>query len=267
MNHSLAQKIFGILNITEDSFFDGGKYFSAKIACEKAKQLIAQGAGVLDLGAAASHPDSKNVSAQQEITRLKPLIKYCKNQRVKISIDSCLSEVQNYAMEQEVDFLNDITGFSDSSIYEKIANHSCKIIVMHSSQRAAKADKKKYSLDIFPQIIDFFGERITTLIAAGIDRNRIILDTGMGFFLSSDPQVSFYVLKNIDTIQRVFELPLLLGVSRKSFLQKTIQKSANEIGACGAYLEDLLLKRGVNYIRTHSPHYLQEFALLKKKIS
>lgn len=271
---TLAQKIFGVLNTTEDSFFDGGKYLAPQKAITRAKELLLEGAGVLDLGAASSHPDAKDITAAEEITRIKPVLDFCKKKKIKISIDSCLADVQVYAIAQEVDFLNDVTGFSNPSIYDKIAAHSCKLILMHAVQGSAKADKKeRFSSaqlekeNILPQIIDFFGKRILQLTQAGIARNRIILDTGMGFFLSPNPEISFEVLQKISEIKKNFQLPLLLGLSRKSFLQKTLQKNVEEVGAYGAYLETLLLEKNVDYIRTHSPEFLQNFALLRQKIT
>ena len=274
MNAVLAQKIFGILNITEDSFFDGGKYLAPQKAITKAKDLLLEGAGILDIGAASSHPDAKQITATEEITRIKPVLDFCKKKNIKVSIDSCLTDVQTYAIKQEVDFLNDITGFCHPSIYDKIANHSCKLILMHSVQHAAKADKNERFPNtqlgvenILQQIIDFFGKRILQLTQAGITRNRIILDTGMGFFLSPNPKISFGVLQKISEIKKIFQLPVLLGLSRKSFLQKTVQKNVEEVGVYGAYLETLFLAKGIDYIRTHSPEFLQKFALLKQKIT
>ncbi len=266
MDQRLSQKIFGVLNLTEDSFFDGACYFNKEKAIKQGLKLIAQGAGVLDIGAASSHPTSKRVTAQQEIKRLEWVLGFFKKTKIKISIDSCLPEVQLYAIRQGVDFLNDICGFSHPEIYEKLAASSCKLVLMHSVQRASKADRRIASCDIVAQIQDFFGSRLEVLTKAGIARERIILDTGLGFFLSLDPEISFEVLQNIQQLKRAFQLPLLLGVSRKSFLQKTLQKTASEVGAAGAYLETLLFDQGVDYIRTHSPEFLHNFLLLKQKI-
>jgi dihydropteroate synthase len=259
---ALSQKIFGILNITEDSFFDGGLYLEKRKMEERAKDLVEQGAGVLDLGAASSHPEARRVSASEEIARLQPAIAFCKTLEVKISVDSSLSEVQLYAIEQGVDFLNDVTGFSEPAIYEKLAASGCKLIVMHS------VGKTKIAADaILDCIIDFFHRRLGALTTAGVKRDNIILDTGMGFFLSPDPNISFQVLQNLKQIKRIFQLPLLLGVSRKSFIQKSLQKPAAQISAAGAYLETLLLSQGADYIRTHSPQFLHDFALMKEKIN
>ena len=259
------KKIVGILNISEDSFFDGGKFLALEKAKEQTKKLIKTGADIIDIGAASSHPDAKKVSAKEEIKRIKPLIDFCKKEKFKISIDSYQKETQIFALEEKVDYLNDITGFADKSIHSKIAESECQLILMHSLQQG-KADKRKQKGDIIQQIIDFFGDRITDLIQAGIKRNRIILDTGMGFFLGSVAETSFKVLQKIQVIKRIFQLPLLLGVSRKSFLQKTLKKDADSIGASGAYLEMLFLQENVDYIRTHSPEFLQDFFQIQKKL-
>ncbi len=261
-----SQKIFGVLNITEDSFFDGKKYLDPEKAIEQAYLLKEQGADIVDIGAASSHPDSKSVSSKTEINRLSKIIPCLKKEGFAISVDSFHPEVQLFAMEQGVDFLNDVSGFPHPEIYKTLAKNSCRLIVMHSIQRKGKADRRNASADtIIDILLEFFTSRLNKLQEAGIPRKRIIIDPGMGFFLSSDSETSFTVLKNIHLLKKVFQLPILVGISRKSFMQKILDQDKNKIGASCGYLESLLLEQGVS-IRTHTPEFLSDFLLLKKKL-
>lgn len=259
----LAAKIFGILNISEDSFFDGKLYLEPQKAKQHALTLKQQGAWAIDLGAAASNPSSKEVTPELEIQRLSQIIPFLRQQNCIISVDSFQPAVQLYALKQKVEFLNDISGFGNAEIYAELAKANCSLILMHSVQRKGKADKRNIEpTAIVDLILDFFTERIATLQKAGIHRKRIILDPGLGFFLSDNPETSFTVLKNLKTFKKIFQLPILLGISRKSFLQKKLQNDSKKIGAAGAYLELLMSKQGCDYIRTHSPELLNDLLKL-----
>ncbi len=264
MNYS--QKIFGVLNITEDSFFDGKKYLDPQKAIQQAFLLKEQGADIIDIGAASSHPDSMDVSAETEIKRLSKVIPILKKEGFVISVDSFQPEVQLFAMEQGVDILNDISGFANPEIYSSLAKQSCSLIVMHSIQRKGKANRKNISPEaITDSLLEFFQSRLSELQEAGISRERIIIDPGMGFFLSSDPETSFEVLRNITLLKKAFQLPILIGISRKSFMQRFLGKDKNKIGASCGYLEFLLFEQGIS-IRTHNPDFLNDFLLIKNKL-
>src|SRR5574344_2778295 len=132
-------KIFGIVNITTDSFSDGGLYLETDKAIEHALHLVEDGADVIDLGAASSNPDTTEINVDEEIKRLKPVIKALKEKGVSISVDTFKPEVQKFCIEQGVDYINDIQGFPFPKFYPEIANSNCKLIVMHSVQRLGTA--------------------------------------------------------------------------------------------------------------------------------
>ena len=137
-----SPKIFGILNITEDSFFDGNLYLEEEKAIKQAQLLKKEGAWAIDIGAASSHPDAKKVDPAIEINRLKTIIPFLKKQNFRISVDSCQPEVQLYAMKEDVHFLNDIRGFGEPAIYDELAKSTCGLILMHSIQKKTKAERK-----------------------------------------------------------------------------------------------------------------------------
>jgi len=251
--------IFGIVNITEDSFSDGGRYLEHGAAVAHARKLMCDGASVLDLGAAASNPDAKSVSPQEEITRLAMIVAAMKHEGFGVSIDSCAPEVQRWALAQEVDYLNDIHGFPDPTLYPALAAGRAKLIVMHSVQDHGRATRVDVSPEhILDRILQYLERRIAALEKAGIARSRLILDPGMGFFLGSNPQASLAVLRGLPQLKQAFALPVLVSVSRKSFLRVVTGKKATEAGAATLAAELFAVFQGADYIRTHDPGALRD---------
>ncbi len=200
--------IFGIVNITEDSFSDGGLYLSPLAALSHARKLSDEGADVLDLGAASSNPDAKHVPPEIEIARLAPIVSALKKDGRKISIDSFVPETQVWALAQGVDYLNDIQGFPEAKLYPALAKARCKLVVMHSVQGRGRATRMETdAAGIMDRIAAFFETRIKALILAGVARERLILDPGMGFFLGANPDVSLTVLRWLPELKAAFGLP------------------------------------------------------------
>ncbi len=185
-------KLFGILNITPDSFSDGGRFLDPEAALAHGRALIAAGADALDIGAASSNPESEAVAPDVEIARMAPVVAALKAEGVALSIDTFAAPVQRWALAQGVDYVNDIQGFPDAEIYPALAASSAKLIVMHSVQGRGKATRVAVPPhEIYDRVCRFFATRLTALTAAGIARERLILDPGMGFFLGTDPQTSY----------------------------------------------------------------------------
>jgi len=247
--------LFGIVNITEDSFSDGGRYLDPSYAIAHAHALVAAGAQVIDLGAAASNIRAQPVSAAEEIRRLDPVIAALAAGGTQISVDSFLPEVQRFAVARGVAFLNDIQGFPDPSFYRELAAASCRLVVMHAVQGQGRAQQVELAADkVLDRIHDFFVGRLAALERGGIARERLILDPGMGFFLSNRPEASFRVLTRLGRLKRDFGLPVLVSVSRKSFLRAiTGRASALETGAATLAAEIYAAEIGADYIRTHDP--------------
>ncbi len=249
----ITPQIMGILNITEDSFSDGGCYLEPERAFKKAEQLIDDGAAIIDIGAASSNPETKPVLPEMEIDRLNPVIERLLSGNIPVSIDTFNPIVQQYAIQKRVQYLNDIQGFPDPEIYPELAESNCKLIVMHSVQRLGPATVVETKPEkVFAGMIEFFEKRLKALQNAGISLERIILDPGMGFFLGANPESSTFALKHIGTLREHFHLPVLVGVSRKSFLSAIVGgRTPLERGAATLASEIYLCERGVEYIRTH----------------
>jgi len=250
--------LLGIVNVTEDSFSDGGAYLKPDAALARARALIEQGADIVDLGAAASNPRAKSVAPEVEIARLAPVVDALKQDRVKISIDSYALETQRWALSQQVDLLNDIHGFPRSAIYPELARSQTKLIVMHALRDDGPArPEDETPPELFERILGFFRSRIEALTQAGIDRDRLILDPGMGLFLGNDRKASFLVLRRISDLKKAYGLPVLVSVSRKSFLRRKGQE-ASDAGAATLAAELYAAAQGADYIRTHAPRALRD---------
>jgi dihydropteroate synthase type 2 len=249
--------ILGILNITEDSFSDGGKYLDPAAAIARGHELAADGADILDLGAASSNPDAKPVPPEVEIARLTPVVAALKD--VPLSIDTFSPQVQRWALAQGIAYLNDIHGFPDPALYPALAASTAKLIIMHSVQAQGAATR----LDVPPgEIMDriarFFDARLDALAAAGIARDRLILDPGMGFFLGTDPETSLTVLRRLPQLKARYGLPLLVSVSRKSFLRRLAGRDIQGSGAVSLAAEIHAVRQGADFIRTHTPGPLKD---------
>jgi dihydropteroate synthase len=260
--------LVGILNITEDSFSDGGRYLDPAAAIAQARRLIAGGADIIELGAAASNIAAKAVTAEEEIRRLNPVIAALKGHGVPVSIDAFQPETQRFALAQGAAYLNDIQGFPDAAIYSDLAAASCQLIVMHAVQGRGRARSVDLGPDeVWRRIEDFFTERIPRLERAGITRERLILDPGMGLFLSSRPEASLRVLAGLEDLKQAFGLPILISVSRKSFLARlTGHEDPAKLGAATLAAELYAALHGADFIRTHDPMALHDALVVSQAL-
>jgi dihydropteroate synthase type 2 len=250
---------FGILNITADSFSDGGKFLAPGAALAHAEKLIGDGADVLDIGGASSNPDSAPVPVETEMARLKPIVRRAKKEGWPISVDSYAPETQAWALSEGVEYLNDIQGFPYPEFYPQLANSEAKLIIMHSVQERGRAQRIETDPEtILDRIGSFFKQRVHALTSAGIERERIILDPGMGFFLGAGQEASVTVLRNLSEIKYAFGLPLLVSVSRKGFLRKLTGRPVAEIGPASLVAELYAARHGADMIRTHDPKALRD---------
>ena len=252
-------RIFGVVNVTEDSFSDGGRYLAPAAAVAHARLLFAAGADVVELGASSTHPDARPVPAELEIERLAPVLDALEGSGIPLGVDSFHAGTQRWALERGVSWLNDTQGFPEPESVPGLADASCGLVVMHSVQRRGSAQRRVTDPDEVRAGIEvFFKERIAALRALGVARDRLVLDPGMGFFLGSTPLPSLAVLRDLGGLRERFGLPLLVSVSRKSFLRVLTGRSIAESGAATLAAELFAAGRGVDYIRTHDPGPLRD---------
>jgi dihydropteroate synthase type 2 len=255
----LTVKIFGILNVTEDSFSDGGKYLTADAAIAHAEQLMADGADGVDIGAASSNPGAKPVAPQEEIARLAAILPVLAARGIPVSVDSFAPEVQRWALAQGVAYLNDIHGFPDAALYPMLAASDAKLIVMHMVQAHGVAVRTDVPpTEIFDRVTGFFATRLKALADAGVARDRIILDPGMGQFVGADPENSLILLRRLPDLKARHGLPLLISVSRKGFLRTLTGQPIAKIGPATLAAELFAARQGAAIIRTHDVAALRD---------
>ena len=260
-------RILGILNITTDSFSDGGRYLDAGAALFHAQAMALSGADIIDIGAASSNPDSKPVAADVEIARLASVVPDLKARGLALSIDSFSTQVQRWALAQGVDYLNDIHGFADPALYPELAASNCKLIMMHMVQDRGVAVRTEIpSSEIFDRVCTFFGARIAALTGAGIARDRLILDPGMGQFVGTDLENSLILLRRLPELKARYGLPILISVSRKGFLRKLVNRPVEESGAATLAAELFAVEQGADYIRTHAPGPLADSLKIRRSL-
>ncbi|HLY46290.1 MAG TPA: dihydropteroate synthase [Stellaceae bacterium] len=252
--------IVGILNITADSFSDGGRFLESEAAIAQGRLLIAGGADIVELGAAASNVASEPVAPEEEIRRLDPVLNALAGGGAALSVDTLQPVVQRFALARGVDYLNDIQGFPDPALYPELAAARCRLVVMHAVQGAGRAQRRDLGAgEILRRIDEFFAERLARLEAAGIARERLVIDPGMGFFLSSRPEASLHALAGIARLKRRFGLPVMVSVSRKSFLAALTGRAApGALGGATLAAELYAAAQGVDFIRTHDPAALRD---------
>jgi len=246
-------RIIGIVNITPDSFSDGGRYLDPATATSQARKLRAEGADIIELGPAASHPDSAPVSAKEEQRRLAPVLGRLAADGTPVSVDSFLSETLRFAVSGGAVCLNDIHGFGDPGLYPLLAASECRLIVMHAVQAAGAATRVATDAsEVRDGIRRFFTHRLAALQAAGISRDRLVIDPGLGYFLGSTPGPSLAALAGIRELKDTFGVPVMVSPSRKSFLRAVTGRDVTRSGPATLAAEIFAAWQGADYIRTHN---------------
>lgn len=264
----MAPRIFGILNVTPDSFSDGGKYLAPEAAIAQGCALLAGGAFALDIGGAASNPDAAPVPPDVEIARLEPVVAALAGEGVAVSIDSFSPAVQRWALARGVAYVNDILGFPDTSLYPALATSGAGLIVMHAVQERGRAERIDVPpSEIWPRLFSFFDARLSALTRAGVARERIILDPGMGFFLGTNPETSLTVLRELPRLKERYALPVLISVSRKSFVRSLAGVSVADSGPATLAAELFAAARGADFIRTHDAKALATALSVSRALS
>ena len=263
-----SPRIIGIVNITEDSFSDGGQFLAADAAIEHARQLARDGADFLELGPASSNPDAIHVSGKDQIERLGPVVKGLSTCGIPLSIDSTDSDVLEFGIDAGVSMLNDVRGFPDPRIYPALADSQASLVVVHSLlelERAARNDATPEQ--VLASIEHFFETRLSELVRSGIAEDRLIVDPGMGFFLGSDPNASISVLQRIPELRARFGCPVFISVSKKSFLRALTGRAISRIGPATLAAELHAVREGADYIRTHDVAALCDALKISKSLS
>jgi len=234
----------GVLNITPDSFSDGGQFIAPERALAQARRMIAEGADIIDIGAESTRPyGSQPVSAEEELKRLQPILSDVVSLGVPISIDSMKSAVVAWALDAGAAIANDVWGLQrDPEIATLVAARKSPVIVMHNR------DRVEANIDIMKDIAAFFARSLDIAAKAGISPDNIVLDPGIGF--GKTPEQSMMVLARLDELN-AFGLPLLVGASRKRFIGSVSPSEPHQRlgGSIAAHV--VAAQGGAKIIRTH----------------
>lgn len=242
----------GILNCTTDSFFQNSSYFEPSEAIKYGLKLIDEGADIIDIGGESTRPGSKEISEKEEIKRVIPVIEGVrKKSNCPISIDTYKPSVADAALNAGANFLNDVTGFAHQSMRQLAKQSGVPICVMHALGPPHTNPQPIYPKGVINEICHFFQKRIDLLLQAGVSESQIILDPGIGGgSFGKKAEHDLQILKNIHQFHSL-GFPLLIGLSRKSFIQKILKKDASEILSTTVALNTMAILKGVAYVRVH----------------
>jgi len=243
--------VMGILNVTPDSFADGGKYLSKADAITQGRRLIAEGADIIDVGGESTRPGAERISEEEELARVIPVITELVKDGAVVSVDTMRSEVAKAAITAGALYVNDVSGgLSDLKMAAVIAaNPKMQYIVMHWRGHSKDMQKQAVYEDVVKEVKDELDERVTNLLTQGVLAEQIILDPGLGF--AKEAEHNWQILKNIERFQ-LLGYPLLVGASRKRFLGELINaKDTDNREAATIALTTELARLKVWGVRTH----------------
>lgn len=240
----------GILNVTPDSFFDGGRYTGVEAALKQAEKMLAEGATILDVGGASSRPGAAEVSEKEELERVIPVIEGIKSHfsEAIISIDTWRASVAKAAAEAGASMVNDISGGQfDARMFETVAVLDTPYILMHIQGTPDTMQQNPYYEDVVSEVLDFFIQKIEKLRALGV--KDIVLDPGFGF--GKTVEHNYQLLRNLHVFPNVTGLPVLAGISRKSMICKVLKVNPENALNGTTALHMVALQQGAKILRAH----------------
>lgn len=248
--------VMGILNITPDSFADGGRYFNFADAIKRGESMIAEGAEIIDVGGESTRPGAERITEAEERNRVMPVIVELKKLGAVISIDTMRAKIANEAILAGATYINDVSGgLADPDMVKTVvANPQIQYIAMHWRAHSKNMQGLAAYKDVVREVKDELQDRIDTLISTGADPDQLIIDPGLGFAKTGEH--NWEILRNLDRLA-LLGFPILIGASRKKFLgELTETTNSDDREAASIAITSLVAKTGVWGVRTHSvkPH-------------
>ncbi|MDG2464160.1 MAG: dihydropteroate synthase [Crocinitomicaceae bacterium] len=241
--------VMGILNVTPDSFYDKSRVSTDTELLKTAERMLSEGADILDLGGYSSRPGANDISIREEISRIQPSIRVLRREfpEALISLDTFRSQVAQLGLDEGIDIINDISaGHLDVELPKIVAEHKVPYIIMHMRGTPQTMQSMAEYENITQELFYYFNERIRTLHQMGI--HDLIIDPGFGF--AKTVEDNYEIIENLEIFKKL-ECPILVGISRKSFIQKKFKVSINETLTATNQLHKELLMKGAQIIRTH----------------
>jgi len=238
----------GIVNVTPDSFSDGGRFLQRDAALKHAHQLIADGADILDIGGESTRPGAQPVGIQEEMDRVLPIIESLRDAPLPISIDSCKPEVMLAAIAAGVQMVNDINALQNPAAMRAVSASDVAVCLMHKQGDPQTMQAQPHYLDVVAEVSHFLRERIAVAEAAGIQRNRILIDPGFGFGKTLAHNLD--LLRELGSLSEI-GVPVLAGLSRKSMLGTLTGREVGDRAAASVAAALIAVQRGAKVVRVH----------------
>lgn len=266
LNPKRETLVMGIVNVTPDSFSDGGKFFSPEVAISHASKLITQGADIIDIGGESTRPGAEQVSESEELKRVIPVIEKIRtdNPTILISIDTTKASVAKHAVEAGADIINDVSGLSfDNNMIGIVERFNIPVVIMHMKGNPQNMQLNPKYKDIVNEILDFFKMKIKIAIQSGINRSMIILDPGIGF--GKTVEHNFELLSRLNEFN-VLELPIMIGPSRKSFIGITLDLPPEDRVEGTAAAVSAGVMNGASIVRVHDVKSMKRVVRIIEKV-
>ena len=242
--------IMGILNVTDNSFSDGGKYYKTENAVNHALEMINEGADFIDIGGESTRPGAEEVSAEEEAERIIPVVEKIlkKKPQTIISVDTTKSSVAEEALKIGAKIINDISAFNfDPAIIDVVKKYNAAYVLMHMKGNPRTMQNDPYYNDVIKEIYGFLSDKLRILEAAGI--SKVFVDPGIGF--GKRLKDNFEILRRLEDFKNL-GYPILIGVSRKSFIGKTLNLDVDKRDTATSIIDSVAVKNGASVIRTHN---------------
>ena len=250
--------VMGVLNVTPDSFSDGGEWMDPNLALRHARRMVRDGADLIDVGGESTRPGARPVPAAEEIRRVVPVIERLAAEKILVSIDTSKAAVARAAFTAGAKILNDVTALrGDPAMAKAAATARVGVILMHMKGTPRTMQKKAVYGDVVAEILGFFREILKSAWSAGIERDKIILDPGIGF--GKSPKHNLEILRRLDEF-RSLGRPLAIGTSRKSFIGRALGRQVHDrMSGTGATVAAAIL-RGADLVRVHDVREMSDVA-------
>ncbi len=241
--------VMGILNVTPDSFSDGGRFNSVETALERVEKMITAGVTIIDIGGESTRPGAPEVSVEEEIDRVVPVVKAIREKfDIWLSIDTSKAEVMRLAIEAGADIINDVRSLTEPGALEVVAKANVPVCIMHMQGEPSTMQQNPQYQNLLTEVHQFLEERIQICVDAGIKREKLILDPGFGF--GKTVEHNYSMLAHLEEFHQ-YNLPVLAGMSRKSMLFKLLDKQPQQCMAASVASATIAAMKGAQIIRVH----------------
>lgn len=241
--------VMGILNVTPDSFSDGGCYFSTPAAIERALQMLDEGASIIDIGGESVRPGAQLITAQEEIARILPVLEGLRKEtKAIISIDTSKPEVMREAIRVGADMINDVTALHHPEAIQLLCENRVAVCLMHMQNNPATMQESPFYTNVIENVKDFLSKRLSSCIENGMERTRIVIDPGFGFGKTTAHNLQ--LLKGLFAFKEIGQ-PILVGISRKFSLGEILKQAINQrlYGSIAAHV--IAVMNGAAIVRVH----------------